>query len=71
MVAAVASVSMVFVKGKVAIGFVLSLYVVPLSNAGLILVGCVGAAVALGLTRSLGWLPEEPVVSDRPGQKLE
>lgn len=60
MVAAVASVSMVFVKGKVAVGFVLSMYVVPLSNAGLILVGCVGAATALGLTRSFGWLPDEP-----------
>lgn len=71
MVAAVASVSTVFVKGKVAVGFVLSLYVVPLSNAGLILVGCVGAGVAMALTRSFGWLPPEPEISEDSGQQLE
>lgn len=78
MVAAVAAVSIVFVKGRVAVGFLLSLYVVPLSNAGLILVGCVGAAAAMALTRSFGWLPEEAdpdtkgrAASEGAGQQLE
>ncbi|MCZ7630990.1 MAG: chloride channel protein [Microthrixaceae bacterium] len=66
MVAAVASVAMVFVKGRVAIGFTLSLYVVPLSNAGLILVGCVGAAVALVLAGPFGLLPGEPEEATDP-----
>lgn len=78
MVAAVASVSVVFVRGKVAVGLVLSLYVVPLSNAGFILVGCVAAAVAMALSRSFGWLPAEPdpptperAASTGGGQQLE
>ena len=62
MVAAVASVSVVFLKGKVAVGFVLSLYVVPLSNAGLILVGCIGSALAFGVLGAQGWIP---AVEDR------
>ncbi|MEZ5238397.1 MAG: hypothetical protein R2716_05450 [Microthrixaceae bacterium] len=71
MVAAVASVSVVFLKGKVATGFVLSLYVVPLSNAGLILVGCVGAAVAFGVLGSIGWIPRAPEPLEGAGQQLE
>lgn len=57
MVAAIAAVSVVFVKGSVPLAFVLTLYPVPLSYAAVILVGCAGAAAALAVARSLGALP--------------
>lgn len=57
MVAAMAGVSVVFVKGRIALAAVLMLYPVPLPFIGPILVGCLGGAVALAIARSLGALP--------------
>ena len=57
MMAGIAAVSTVFLKGKAPLGFALTLYVVPLSFAGVILVGCLGAAVAFAVAGSLGVLP--------------
>jgi H+/Cl- antiporter ClcA len=48
-VGAAAAVSAVFVKGSVPAGFVLALYVAPLSYAGVILVGVVAAATTLAV----------------------
>ncbi len=60
MVAAITAVSIVFVKGSVPLAFILTLYPVPLSYAAVILIGCVGGAVALAVARSAGVLPAEP-----------
>jgi H+/Cl- antiporter ClcA len=57
MIAGIAAVSTVFLKGKVPLGFVLTLYAVPLSFAAVILVGCLGAATAFAITGSMGMLP--------------
>jgi H+/Cl- antiporter ClcA len=66
MVAGIAAVSAVFVKGSVPIAFVLTLYPVPLSYTGAILIGCVGAAVALAVARSADLLPTPPSHEPRP-----
>ncbi len=65
-VGGVAAVSLVFVRGNVAAAFVLSLYVAPFSYTGVILIGALGAAVALALGGALGWLPR-PKTAAGPG----
>lgn len=54
--------------GNLPIGFVLTLYAVPFSYAGVILVAFVGSGIALALARSMAWLPtrsehHEPVTT--------
>jgi chloride channel protein, CIC family len=57
MIAGIAAVSVVFLKGNIPLAALLTLYPVPLSYAGVILVGCVGGAVGLAVARSLHALP--------------
>lgn len=57
MIAAIAAVSVVFLKGNIPLAALLTLYPVPLSYAGVILVGCVGGAVGLAVGRSFHALP--------------
>ncbi len=64
MIAGIVAVSVVFLKGNVPAAFVLSLYVVPLSFSGVILVGAIGAAAALAIAGSLGGLPAPPADPD-------
>lgn len=59
-VAGLAAVSAIFLKGSVPAAFVLTLYVAPFSFAGPILVGALGAATALALARPTGLLPRAP-----------
>ena len=56
-VGSAAAVSAVFVKGSIPAGFVLTLYVAPLSYAGVVIVGVVTAATTLALLGSAGLLP--------------
>jgi hypothetical protein len=60
MVAGIAAVSMVFCKSSIPLAFILTLYPTPLSYAGAILLGCVGAAVGLAVAGAFGALPETP-----------
>lgn len=62
-IGATTAVSVVFLKGKVAAAFVLSLYVAPLSYAGVIIVGCVSSAGALALARRARVLPSAPAAA--------
>ncbi len=64
MIAGIVAVSMVFLKGNIPAAFVLTLYVVPISFAGVILLGAVGAALALAIAGSLGALPRVPSEPD-------
>jgi H+/Cl- antiporter ClcA len=57
MIAAIAAVSIVLTKGSLPMAFVLSLYPTPFSYGAAILLGCLGAALALTLARSLNLLP--------------
>lgn len=59
MVGAISAVSLVFLKGRIPLAFVLTLYPVPLSYAAVILIGCVGAAAALAVARASGVLPAD------------
>ena len=43
--------------GGVVLAFVLTLYAVPVTSTGVILIGCVGGALALAVAASLNWLP--------------
>ena len=65
MIAGITAISVVFVKGKLVLAFVLCLYPVPLSYAAVILVGCLGAATALAIARSLGALPAAQKTTDQ------
>lgn len=56
-VAGIAAMATVFLRGSVPLAFVLTLYVAPLSYAVVILVACVASATALTLARPLGLLP--------------
>lgn len=67
MIGGIAAVSAVFLKGRIPAAFVLSLYVVPLSYAGVILVGAAAAAGALALGDSLGIVPAPEVPPDPEG----
>lgn len=60
MIAALAAVGIVFLKGSIPMAFILTLYPVPLSYASVILVGCAGAAVVLAVARAAGVLPAPP-----------
>lgn len=57
MVAGIAAVSLVMMRGSIPIAFILTLYAVPLTYSGVILVGCVGATIALAVGNALGLLP--------------
>jgi H+/Cl- antiporter ClcA len=57
MVAGIGAVGVVLARGSIAMAFILTLYAVPLTYSGVILVGCAGAAVGLGIGKSLGLLP--------------
>lgn len=56
-VAGLAAGAVVLLKGSIPMAFVLTLYPVELSYASVILVGCVGGAVGLGLARAAGLVP--------------
>lgn len=60
MIAGIAAVSTVFLKGRIVLAFVLTLYAVPLTFGIVILLGCAGAAAAMTLGRSAGILPAPP-----------
>jgi H+/Cl- antiporter ClcA len=60
MIAGIAAISAVFLRGSVPAAFVLSLYVVPLAHAAVILIGALGAASALTVARGAGILPVAP-----------
>ena len=66
MVAGITAVSVAFVKGRLALAFVLCLYPVPLSWAVVIVTGCLGAAAVLVVARSAGLLPPEPTGAADP-----
>lgn len=59
MVAGTAAVSAVFLKGRIAAAFLLTMYVAPPSYAVVILIGAIGAAVALALAGPARLLPAE------------
>jgi hypothetical protein len=59
-VADLAAAAVVFARGSVPLAFILTLYPVQLTYAGVILVGCIGGAVGLAIARSLGFLPTPP-----------
>jgi H+/Cl- antiporter ClcA len=69
-VAGLAGVSAAVFKGRIVAAFVLTLYVAPLSYAVVILIGAVGATIALTLVRSIGGLPpvddEAPTATSHP-----
>ena len=74
MVAGGAAVSAVFLKGRIPAAFVLTLYIAPLSYAGIILIGAVGGATALAIAGSLGVLPtsaDEPSPPDADTDAVE
>ncbi|MFN2114453.1 MAG: chloride channel protein, partial [Anaerolineae bacterium] len=58
-VAGLAGVSAAVFRGRIVAAFVLTLYVAPLSYAVVILIGAVGATIALTLVRTVGLLPPE------------
>ena len=60
MVAGTAAVSSVFLKGRIAAAFLLTLYVAPPSYAVVIVIGAAGAAAALALAGPARLLPPEP-----------
>jgi H+/Cl- antiporter ClcA len=65
MIGGIAAVSVVFVRGRLPLAFLLSLYPVPLSYALVIAIGCVGGRAALLVARPLKALPRP--VEDHPG----
>jgi H+/Cl- antiporter ClcA len=66
MVAGTAAVSAVFLKGRIAAAFLLSMYVAPPSYAVVILIGAIGAAVALALAGPARLLPAEQAIGKAP-----
>ena len=70
-IGAAAGVTAVFLKGNVPAAFVLTLYVAPLSYAGVILLGCGTGAVMLAVGAAAGLMPRtslpEPAAS--PGDR--
>ena len=56
-IGAAAGVTAVFLKGNIPAAFVLTLYVAPLSYAGVILLGCVTGALVLAVGARAGLLP--------------
>lgn len=67
--AAIAAVSVVIVRGRVLVGFVLALYVVPLGYAGTLLVGAAAAAGVLALGARFALVPRPPEQSRRGGAR--
>lgn len=67
MIAGIAAVSVVLLEGNVPLAVVLTLYAVPLSFVGEILIGATGAVLALGLAHPFGLLPT-PADADRAGE---
>lgn len=63
-VAGIAATGAVFLKGNIVMAFILTLYPVDLTYAGVVLVGCVGAAIGLAVARSLGVLPTPPAENE-------
>ncbi|MCD9624523.1 chloride channel protein [Rhabdothermincola salaria] len=63
MVAGTAAVSAVFLKGRIAAAFLLTMYVAPPSYAVVILIGAAGAAAALALAGPARLLPPEPTAT--------
>jgi H+/Cl- antiporter ClcA len=59
MVAGITAVSVVFLKGNIPLALVLSLYAVPFSYTGVMLVAAVGAAAALAVARNAGLVPRD------------
>jgi len=66
MVAGTAAVSAVFLKGRIAAAFLLTMYVAPPSYAVVILIGAIGAAVALAVAGPARLLPPEPTTGKAP-----
>ena len=66
MVAGTAAVSAVFLKGRIATAFLLTMYVAPPSYAVVILIGAIGAAVALALAGPARLLPAEQTTGKAP-----
>lgn len=66
MVAGTAAVSAVFLKGRIAAAFLLTMYVAPPSYAVVILIGAIGAAVALALAGLARLLPAEQIAGKGP-----
>jgi len=65
-VGGIAAVSTVFLRGRILPAVVLSLYAVPASYAGAMLLAAAGAAMAVLVAGELGWMPRRP--SGRPGE---
>ena len=59
-VAALAGLGVVVLKGNIPAALVLTLYVAPISYAGVILIGAIAGAAALAVARSAGILPPVP-----------
>jgi H+/Cl- antiporter ClcA len=66
MVAGTAAVSAVFLKGRIAAAFLLTLYVAPASYAVVILIGATGAAAAMALAGPARLLPAEQTTGTAP-----
>jgi len=66
MVAGTAAVSAVFLKGRIAAAFLLTMYVAPPSYAVVILIGAIGAAAALALAGPARLLPAEQTTGKAP-----
>ena len=66
MVAGTAAVSAVFLKGRIAAAFLLTMYVAPPSYAVVILIGAIGAAAALALASPTRLLPAEQTTGKAP-----
>ena len=66
MMAGTAAVSAVFLKGRIAAAFLLTMYVAPPSYAVVILIGVIGAEVALALASPTRLLPAEQTTGKAP-----
>jgi len=64
MVAGTAAVSTVFLKGRIAAAFLLTMYVAPPSYAVVILIGAIGAAAVLALAGPTRLLPVEQAAGE-------
>ncbi|HEY9290509.1 MAG TPA: chloride channel protein, partial [Microlunatus sp.] len=60
MIAGIAAVSVVFVRGKLVIGFILTLYAVPIPYTLEILIAGIAASAALSIAGAFGALPAAP-----------
>ncbi len=59
-VAGIAAAGVVFLKGKIVMAALLTLYPVALTYTSVIFVGCLGAALGLVIARSVGAIPAAP-----------